>query len=185
MKLKRILWVIPLLTICLFLWSCDAADTSAESGTAKVPEKEKISPAEYTAGDLTYSLTLSDGKRTVTLDVVRSEGVTEAHIVSPEAMSSVSVIWDAGGLRLIPESGGTLALTEESAAGLRAFFEAMAHPLSDSEKKNEGMYRFELSGYEAELLLSADGYPKLISLTKNGSTRHGEVRFPEKDGATS
>ena len=172
-----------LIIICLMGVSCSAGSKGdVTDSTYKKPEAKKITPQSYTEGDLVYSLSVSDGNRSMTLDVTRADGVTKAQVVSPERMCNVTVICDAGGTRIVPENGETLALTDEAARGLRVFFEAMGHPLSDSEKKNEGMYCFELWGYEVTLLLSEDGYPKLVSMTKDGYTRHGEVSFPENAG---
>lgn len=180
--MKRFLPIL-LMIACIMLTSCTGnADSSADGGETGGPKAKKITPQSYTEGELVYGLSVSDGNRSVTLYVTRAGGVTEATVVSPESMAGVHVVFDAGGTRIVPESGETLALTEEAALGLRVFFEVMTHPLSDSEKKNEGMYCFEHSGYEVTLLLSEDGYPKLVSLTKDGYTRHGEVSFPENAG---
>lgn len=169
--------------VCVFAVSC-APSHNVQNSEGTTGENEsiphKITPAHYAEGDIIYALTISDGRRSVTLDVSRASGITEAKVTSPEGMLGVSIVCDAGGTRITPPNGELLGLTEDGAAGLRTFFDAMAHEVSEGEKTAEGMYTFELSGYEVTLLLSLEGYPKLISLSRDGYTRHGEVAFPEK-----
>lgn len=166
----------------VLLVSCTGKDSAGETDKGPHSTAERIVPSDYHTGDIDYTLKISDGKRTVSLSVTRRGEVTDGKIVSPEALSGVSVISDAGGVRIITPSGEALGLTEESAAGLRAFFDVMGRRVTDSEKKTEGMYNFELSGFEVTLLLNSEGMPRLITLTKNGYTRHGEVAFGENDG---
>ena len=182
MKISRLaIFVLAL----VLLVSCTGKDSAGETDKGPHSTAEKIVPSDYHTGDIDYTLKISDGKRTVSLSVTRRGEVTEGKIVSPEALSGVSVVSDAGGVRLMTPSGEALGLTEESASGICTFFDVMGKKVTDSEKKTEGMYNFELSGFEVTLLLDSEGMPRLITLTKNGYTRHGEVAFGENDGQNS
>jgi len=181
LRYKKYLWVIVLLT-CLFAVSCTADDPGGEmpGRTENEEEKVKITPAEYWSGELTYDIEISDGKRAVCLRAVRKDGVTEAKLTSPEGVCGIGIVSDAGGVRLSTANGELLGLTEEAAAGLRAYFEALEHRLEKSEKTAEGTYSFEVSGYEATVLLTSEGYPRLVTLSQGGNVRHGEITLVDE-----
>ena len=172
---KTIIKLIITVFACVSLVSCASAP-SADSTDSTGHRAEKIVPGNFADGDISYEMEISDGKRSIVLSVTRQSGVTEAKITSPERLAGVSVVSDGSGVRLIPPNGEILGLTEESASGIRTFFDVMAHNPAESEKKEEGIYNFELGGHEVTLLLSSDGMPRLVTLSRNGYIRHGEVK---------
>lgn len=164
--------------IVLAMFSCSATnekeEPSTDSGTA-----EHVSPAPYADADISYTLTVSDGKYSVTLKVTRNGGISEAEITSPSGLAGVHIVSDSEGLRITPPNGELLVPTDEVGAGLQIFFDVMAQIPSDGERTADGLYSFCRSGFDVTLLLSEDGLPRLITVQKDGVTRHGEIAFTE------
>lgn len=176
-QVKNVFFAISIALICLALTSCATREEAPQAeGALPHTTEQKITPADYADGELSYALTLSDGKRSVDLSVARHDGVTEAKVTSPETLLGCTVICDAMGTRLLPPNGESLSLTDGAAAGLRVYFDAMSHKVNDSEKVSEGVYRFNDGEYEVTVMLDTDGFPRLITVTGEGYTRHGEVR---------
>ena len=174
---KLISVVLCLVAVLTALTSC-AVENETEDNSGNVTKKEDstpIRPADYADGDLTYSLSISDGYRTVALDVVREGAVTTASVASPESLSGVNVVYDADGMRLSVPEGEVIALTPEGSAGLAVFFDVMKHGLSKDEYISEGKYEFVSGIYDVSLMLDADGNPCLIELTSGGVKRCAEV----------
>ncbi len=169
------------LLICTAFTSCARGGADENFGNIEYSsEGEQLPPpAPYAERDMSYSLTVSDGKLSVTLNVTRTGGVSEAEIVSPEKLSGVHIVSDAEGIRITPPSGELLVTTDEASVGLGVFFDVMAHVPDEGERDGVGMYSFSKSGFDVTLLLSEKGMPRLITVKKDGVTRHGEVTFTE------
>ena len=169
-----------LLVSALLLVSCSSVDTQSPHGDGKAEGGDKstapIRPAEYAEGDLTYELSISDGYRTVTLKVERVSNITTASVTGPQAMTGVSVIYDAAGMRLSAPEGEELALTPEAARGLAVFFDVMGSPLAEDSHVTAGKYAFDLDGYSVTVVLDENGYPCLIELIGGGIKRCAEVK---------
>ena len=174
---KLICIVLCLVAVLTALTSC-AVGNETEDNSGNVTKKEDsapIRPADYAERDLTYRLSISDGYRTVTLNVVREGAVTTASVVSPESMAGITVIYDAAGMRMNAPEGEVIALTPEAGAGLAVFFDVMKHGLSKDEYISEGKYGFVSGVYDVSIMLGADGNPCLIELTSGGVKRCAEV----------
>lgn len=150
----------------------------SQSGTEGKKENiSKIRPGDYAEGDLSYTLSLSDGQRSVTLKVKREGAVTTAEVTDPSAMTGVSVVYDVAGMRLSAPEGEEIPLTPEAGEGLAVFFDSMAHELTPDEKNAEGEYGFVLGNYNVKIVLDEKGYPCLIEAACGVSKRCAEVKL--------
>lgn len=179
MKLAA-LAVLSALLICLELTSCSPTSLNGDSERGyetDAPELPRAAP--YAQRDISCIITVSDGSYSATLSVVRTDGIIDAELVSPEALRGITLVRDAEGLRITPPSGEVLVTTDEGAAGLCVFFDVLSRVPDEGERDGSGMYSFSVDGFDVTLLLSEDGLPRLITAKKDGVTRYGEVTFTE------
>ncbi len=160
------------------LLSC--SDVSRSEPVSPRSDSAHITPASYADGDIEYMLTVSDGSRSVSIAVARTDGISEADILTPDTLAGVHIVSDGEGVRITPPSGELLSLTDRLGAGLNVFFEVMARLPSEGERTADGAYFFSQSGFNVTLVLSDDGMPRHITLERDGVTRHGELTFTEK-----
>ena len=166
--------------LCAALLFCTVSCSTSESEDgdvthAKNESTEKIRPSGYSEGDLSYTLSISDGYRTVSLACERVGEVTRCSVSSPEEMRGVSVIYDAAGLRISAPEGEEFSVTDEAALGLAVLFDAMRHNPSEDERTAADKFAFTLKGYDAVLTLDKDGFPRLLEVTCGGVKRCVEV----------
>lgn len=166
--------------------SCSPSESESGGGThAKNESTEKIRPSGYSEGDICYTLSISDGYRTVSLACERVGEVTRCSVSSPEEMRGVSVIYDAAGFRISAPEGEEFSVTEEASAGLAVLFDAMGHEPSEDERTSADKFVFTLKGYDAVLTLGDDGFPRLLEVTCGGVKRCVEVwkaEAPDEQG---
>ena len=180
--MKKVLCIFVCFALALTsLVSCAGRVESENGGDTKKENLSAVSPADYHEGDLTYTLSISDGYRTVSMEVKREGAVTTANLVKPSELTGVSVIYDAAGMRMNAPEGEEIAITEEGSLGLAVFFDSMAHELTQSEKRAEGEYVFVSDGYDVRLVLDKEGYPCLIEAVCGVSKRCAEVTVAEAD----
>ena len=179
--MKKVLCVFVCFALVLTsLVSCGGSvEDEHGEGEAKKENHSAASPANYHEGDLTYTLSISDGYRTVSMEVKREGAVTTANLVKPAEMAGVSVIYDAAGMRLRAPEGEELSVTEEGRVGLAVFFDSMARRLTAAENRAEGEYVFGADGYDVRLVLDKEGYPCLIEAVCGVSKRCAEVKIEE------
>ncbi len=146
-------------------------------GSCSTPGGEGAEPVPktgYAASDSSYTAEISDGVRTVTLDVTRERGVVTANVTAPDELSGTGFICDMTGVGIVTE-GDTLTVSTEGSAGLRAIFDALSHDPTDEELIPGAAIRTECGGFECVLSLGADGYPLTLDVTRGTYKRC--VRF--------
>ena len=163
--------LVSLLMSSILLCSCSSAALSPDSDNARVPYV-----ADYSDVDLSYSVTVSDDKRSVSLDVMRENGTERCTVSSPEELASVTLVTGEEGVRVcLDDDGEDVMLSPEAAAGLLAVLGVMSHSPSEAEFTHDGCFCYDAEGWEVCLTLDQSGLPKEARLKKSGVERN--VKF--------
>lgn len=167
--------------ISLLLTACIAASCSSPaSSDSTLPHGPNGSDAEklpyiadYADRSLSYTVTVSDGVRTVTLDVMTMGNVTEAAVTSPEGLAGIQIVCDAAGLRMrTPYSDcRELIVSGDAAAGLTAVLEVMKTPLGQESFDGGKCFSLTVRDIPVHLELGSDGIPKKAQLGEGLSVR--------------
>lgn len=162
------------LLICsVLLTSCTASENVINGGILNSRGKEAKRPkcADYGVGDASYTVDISDEKRSVSLEVKRTGGISSATVTSPEELAGTLITDDAEGMRILLADGCELPVSAEVAEGLDAVF-AVYLPLPENAAvTDEGAVKFTAGEYTVELNFTEDGYPDTAVLARNGDVR--------------
>lgn len=158
--------------LVILVLACVACSNTAPSSL--------FSYADKNAG---YSLVLteSDSERSVSLDVTRRDGITEAKIVSPEPLNNVKILHD-GSVTRVTSGELDIPLSEDAAKGVSVLFNALS--FSDSSKAStdaltesgETSVKFSVEDAEIDLILNGAGLPANLDVMLNGVLRHCEIK---------
>ena len=179
--MKRIVLLVALLFGLSAFTSCADGGTSGGADGGHPSEaygentvKGKLPHiADYAERDLTYTAAVSDGARSVTLDVERTGKVTRATVTSPEGISGTEIICDAAGLRVRAPYADCRELTvsPDAAAGLAAVFGVMEVPLGREDFNGGKSFSVTVNGLTAELEISDGGFPESVLLGEARAAR--------------
>ena len=170
-----------LLLLCGILTSCTSEGTAEDKDRFVGEEtREEVKPAEkppliadYVKKDSTYTVTLENNDRCVTLQAVREGEVTTAKVTYPENLSGLKLIYDAAGLRLRPPypSDCEIAVSSDGAAGLCVIFDVLKTSLEENEYAGAGWFETKVSGYDVSVKLSGYGYPAEAKIALGDTAR--------------
>ncbi|MBR6807398.1 MAG: hypothetical protein IKM46_03345 [Clostridia bacterium] len=182
--MKKLLIILIILIVTAFcVSSCQGghphtSPSANSNGNSSSPEEtcKKTTPprlADYSSKDMSYTVTVEDSSRTVTLDVIREGAVTTADVTSPESLAGMSLIYDAAGLRLRPPYDGCdeLPVSDDAAAGLCIIFDIMKTTPDRDSFTADGYFRVTLRGISSKLFFSRDGFPSKLILEEAGNER--------------
>lgn len=173
--MKKLLVFILICVIALTSCSAVGGETSnTGEGKKKLPEC-----APYGTGNVSYTAEVSDGRRAVTLNVKRTDGISVVTVTTPEELAGTVITDDAEGMRMMLKGEVELPLSPEASSGLSALF-ALYLPLpEDAVPFGEREAEFTTNGYQARLRLTEDGYPDSAVLSIHGVER--QVKFTRND----
>ena len=155
--------------LCALLVSC------GQRGAAPRP----ASPDGSLAAAESYSLTVTDGRRSVTVAVSRNGECSTATVTAPAELAGVSVVSDVSGCR-IAAYGASAALSPEAAAWVTEMLSVTEKDLTDADVTAElidgvSEYSYRDGDFDVKVRLGADGVPSEFALTRNGVTRKVRV----------
>lgn len=163
-----------LLALCTVLCSCSSEAHSPYDGDGASAERPQA--ADYTHGDISYTLTVSDGDRSVSLAAVRKDGVTVASVTAPDELAGAVLRETDDGVVVAPAGDcEEVLLSREAASGLAALLRLTSWELTDAVASADGGLKLLRDGWEACVHLDSDGYPTSAELTGNGGTRCVEI----------
>lgn len=182
--MKKITVFLMIMLVLCTLVSCSVGGVSGDGASGLSPlgtasenkgSKGKLPHiADYTGKDMTYTATVSDGVRSVTLDVKRTGKVTEATVTSPEEISGTGIICDAAGLRVRTPYADCKELTvsPDAAAGLAAVFDLMKTPLGRDSFTGSKCFSVTVDGLPVKLKVSGEGFPECAEFGEGYGTRY-------------
>lgn len=176
---RKIYLIICILLSAAVLVSCGNNGGLHGGGVTGSDERgETVYPAEYTVGDVSYSVTLSDGRREVTLEVQRVGGINTARVTFPEELSRTVIVDDVDGVRMqTGEEEMEFILSPEASAGISALLQIASTELNESERVDDNSYSLCIQGVDVDLTLDSEGYPLSAVLTWNASAREARYTF--------
>lgn len=180
--IKKLL-ALTLMLCTIFLISCtvDGGSENKQWSLNADGEKVKIPKCtDYGTKDVSYTVEVSDGKRSVTLDAERHDGITVATVTSPEALAGTVITDDTEGMRMIVAGECELPLSPEASAGLAAVFAVYLPIPEEANVTDEREVEFLSGDYTVRLKLTEDGYPDTATLKKDGAER--QVKFIRREG---
>ncbi len=176
--MKRLLIVLVAALLCLV--SCVGG--GAERETEKAEERPICQDESFPGSDKAYTLVLTDGEGELVLGVEREGALVTAEVESPAELAGVKLLCDASGMRML-HTYGEVSLSEEAAAGLSVFVDAVEKRLTDEgvSVTPAGAYSFKCDGYDVTVTLTEAGVPGEIEAVRGGYSRRAVVQLPKAE----